>query len=1195
MSGARAAIFGRLGVSAALGAMMVALAVGTPASAALPDRAGFDHDFLIDAWETDQGLPEGSTRQMVQTADGYLWFGTMGGLVRFDGMEFAVFDRANTPGLPSDGIVNLHLDATGRLWVSTLAGLVVSAPGRWTEFQTEARWTGNFVRTFAEHAGVLCLTSFDGKIFRATGRDFAELPKPPGNPEQTYFGHVAKDGRVGVVQSGFCGYWDGQSWRESPIMAEVIRGFRGAGRGFDGSLLTYSGTELLRIEGDRIVARERLAQPVPPSWQVMEDSFGRVWMATWGAGLFCRMPSGEIRKITTANGLLSDSLRFAFEDREHNLWVGGGNGGGLVRLKSRSVVTYGLESGLTERLVKAVAEEPTGQILLGTYGKGLMSLADGRVTPVDYRGVSSAELYVQCLLRDRDGRRWLGTFGAGLQVIADGERRPISEGASGGRNINALFQDSRGTIWIGGSESVSRHENGEFELQRLVDGRTLPHCVGFAEHPRDRTIWAANAEGVFRYGDGVWREILDTAGRSVRDNQCVRGDADGTLWFGGTGGVRRYRDGRWSTIGPAQGLPVRSVASMVEDDFGFFWLGTNRGLVRAARVEMERTADGTQAVLTPQIFGTSDGLATLEASGGFSSTALKDRGGRLWFATPRGVAMVEPAKLRLNQVPPPIVLGRVSYVDRQEQKHVLYAPVPQPLILPPGSRRLEMQFAVLSYTAPDKVVLQPRFERDGLLISADLQAGRSLQSDLLAPGSYRVVMTAANNDGVWNREGATVAFSVSPFFWETRWWRAGILCVALSVVGGVTWRVQQNRLRHEREKVARERALAREHALLASILEGTSDFVAFAVPDGKMSYLNPAGRRMAGLGDREEIAELRMENFFPEAGAEIFRTTALPHAARHGTWSGDAVLLRTDGRTVPVSQVLVVHRNAAGEVLFQSTILRDITETKRAEHAIRRLNASLEERVELRTGELAARVAEVERLNAELEAFSYSVSHDLRAPLRNITGFLELLSARMQGRLDAESSRFVTTVVREAVRMGQLIDDLLAFSRVGRAELTSRRIPLGELVAEVQEELRPAHADRAIEWNVGELPAVRGDRALVRQILVNLLGNAVKFTRGRTPAVIEIGAATAVGPSGADEVTVYVKDNGAGFNSKYQEKLFGVFQRLHNQRDFEGTGIGLANVKRIVVRHGGRVWAEGSVDKGAVFYFTLPAVGGLKS
>ena len=281
-----------------------------------------------------------------------------------------------------------------------------------------------------------------------------------------------------------------------------------------------------------------------------------------------------------------------------------------------------------------------------------------------------------------------------------------------------------------------------------------------------------------------------------------------------------------------------------------------------------------------------------------------------------------------------------------------------------------------------------------------------------------------------------------------------------------------------------------------------------------------------------------------------------------------------------------VLRDNQGQPYRMAGSITDITWRKEVENELRHLNAELEKRVHERTTELAKRIVEVEQLNGELESFSYSVSHDLRSPLRNITGFIELLEGRLAGRLELDEKRYFATVTREAGRLRVLIDDLLAFSRMGRAQMKLGPVPLVDLVQEVRAELVSNAAARPIEWKIADLPVVEGDRALLRLALVNLLGNAFKFTKQRPLAVIEIG----IHGSGAEDsgrIAFFVRDNGAGFNPKYQDKLFGVFQRLHNAREFEGTGIGLANVKRIIERHGGRVWAEGTVNHGAVFYFTL--------
>jgi light-regulated signal transduction histidine kinase (bacteriophytochrome) len=222
-------------------------------------------------------------------------------------------------------------------------------------------------------------------------------------------------------------------------------------------------------------------------------------------------------------------------------------------------------------------------------------------------------------------------------------------------------------------------------------------------------------------------------------------------------------------------------------------------------------------------------------------------------------------------------------------------------------------------------------------------------------------------------------------------------------------------------------------------------------------------------------------------------------------------------------------------------------------------------------------------VNKELEAFSYSVSHDLRAPLRHIDGFTDLLKKQAAAQLDEKAVRYLNTISESAKRMGCLIDDLLMFSRVGRDDMCKIPVDTNQLVQEVLADLRPDTEHRDIAWTIASLPPVAADRPMLRQVFANLIGNAVKYTRRREHATIEIGCY-----GSHEESVIFVRDNGAGFDMQYVNKLFGVFQRLHSAAEFEGTGIGLANVRRIMTRHGGRVWAEGAVGQGAAFYVSLP-------
>jgi hypothetical protein len=261
---------------------------------------------------------------------------------------------------------------------------------------------------------------------------------------------------------------------------------------------------------------------------------------------------------------------------------------------------------------------------------------------------------------------------------------------------------------------------------------------------------------------------------------------------------------------------------------------------------------------------------------------------------------------------------------------------------------------------------------------------------------------------------------------------------------------------------------------------------------------------------------------------------------------------------------------------FKLSVVLPVLERALAVRQLRLENIELNRRIRART-------AELESANQELEAFSYSVSHDLRAPLRHIIGFMDLLENADGATYSAEQRSYLDRIKNSARNMGQLIDDLLAFSRTGRTELHRAQVNLGDLLEAVLHDLQPEIVGRNIEWKKAELPSIQGDPSLLRQVFSNLLLNAIKYTRPREVAKIEIGY-----KNEPEEIVIFVRDNGVGFDMQFAEKLFGVFQRLHQKDQFEGTGIGLANVRRIIARHGGRTWAEGKVDEGASFYFSLP-------
>ncbi|MGQ0700796.1 MAG: sensor histidine kinase [Panacagrimonas sp.] len=465
----------------------------------------------------------------------------------------------------------------------------------------------------------------------------------------------------------------------------------------------------------------------------------------------------------------------------------------------------------------------------------------------------------------------------------------------------------------------------------------------------------------------------------------------------------------------------------------------------------------------------------------------------------------------------------------------------------------------------------------GLSLLADLQNLDSLEVPLFLMAIGAALWYGGTAPGVLAILLAGLAFNF--FFTEPRYsfsiQPSGRMHFAIFIAFAamIGWFASRRRrieqaLRFARDELQVEVAVRTEQA---SLLDLTHDTIFVRDMNDVITYWNRGAQELYGwtsgqaLGKpAHQLLQTRFAMPVEEIGAELLRG---------GRWEGELRKVKADGTEVVVASRWSLRRDERGQPAAILETNNDVTERKRGEEKIRRLNIDLEKRT-----------IELEASNKELEAFAYSTSHDLRAPLRHVVGYSELLQRHAATTLDEKSRRYIQMVVESAKKMGALIDDLLAFSRIGRTETRNTLVSLDQLVQEVRSEVEREAEGRNIVWTVGALPSLYGDRAMLRLALVNLITNAVKFTRTRPQAEIEI--ASQKGKS--DEVVVFVRDNGVGFDMRYVNKLFGVFQRLHRPEAFEGTGIGLATVHRIVARHGGRVWAHGVVDKGATFYFSAP-------
>ena len=388
------------------------------------------------------------------------------------------------------------------------------------------------------------------------------------------------------------------------------------------------------------------------------------------------------------------------------------------------------------------------------------------------------------------------------------------------------------------------------------------------------------------------------------------------------------------------------------------------------------------------------------------------------------------------------------------------------------------------------------------------------------------------------------------------------------------------------EKKRTVEALQRSEARFRAIFEGAGVGIALVDLSGRLQDGNAALQNMLGFTREELTTKTVAEITHPEDLEKNHDLHQDLISGRRDHYALEKRYIRKDGRTIWGRLNVSLVRDSTGRPDYCVGMVEDASERKHAEEELHRLNEELEQRVLDRT-------AALDSANKELSAFSYSVSHDLRAPLRHVTGFVNLLEQHAGASMDEKARRYAGIIADSARRMGRLIDDLLEFSRTGRAELKRSVVALAPLLEEARRECLRDAEGRNVQWKIAELPEAAGDRSLLRLAFVNLIANALKFTRDRAVAEIEVGLAPPE-EAAEDAVVIFVRDNGVGFDPRYAGKLFGIFQRLHAAEEFDGTGIGLANVKRIVERHGGRVWAEGAVGQGAAFYVSLPEARGFE-
>jgi signal transduction histidine kinase/ligand-binding sensor domain-containing protein/CheY-like chemotaxis protein len=1046
----------------------------------------FGHDpskkiaqYTLSSWTTEEGLPQNTVSSIVQTKDGYLWFGTQEGVARLNGEKFTVFNRSTTDafkfnwvqamaedrngtlwlgtqggglisyregqfrgyttkdGLPSNRINWLLEDSTGNLWIGSEAGLSEFANGKFVNrFGTDELSHGNILRVVQDTSGDIWLIQDQKlKLLRNGVPATAEIPQALRDLKEVSTVYADHEGGlwVGAVHQGLLHYHNGR--------------------------ISHYGKEA--------------GLPDPEVDVIYEDNAKNVWIGT-ASGL-CRLNNHSLECFSMKVGLSGQRVMSIYEDREGSLWVGT-ESGGVNRFKEGPLSTYGAASGLKASVVWSVAVGKNGNVWLGTDTGIKLLQPDGNI--VQPLKSPRANANTSSILEDREGNIWISRVSGGVtEFIKNEDFRPHDFSAADGLApglIRALYQDRSGNIWFGADNGgATRYRDGKFVNFTAKEG-LAGNRVWCILEDRNGALWFGQDGSLTRMFDGKFSSFAvpeDDDPNSLTGTPAqvvsIYEDADGALWLGTySAGLRRFKDGKFTTLSTRDGMLDDNIWSILEDSRGYLWMSSNLGIFRAKRSDLNDFADGKVRRIEGTSYGTADGMLSTDCAGGLQPTASQSPDGRIFFGCVRGLVVADPSELAANPLPPPVQLEQVMINNVRRSSENVRASA--------GRGELEFHFAALSYRSPSKVKFKYKLEGfDQSWISAGNR--RVAYYTNIPPGQYKFHVVAANEDGVWNEQGASFSFYLVPPFYQTWWFRLlALLAMAGFTVGSIRLRVRQIR--------------RKEYELKELVRNRTRD--------------------------------LQIE----------------------------------------------VEKHKQTESELQQEVVARISATEKAEAAAK-----------------------------SKSEFLANMSHEIRTPLNGVMGMLELVR---QTELTSEQKELLSLAHDSAGALLSIINDILDFSKIeaGKLEFEQSEFDLRDTIAEATRTMAVhAHAKKlSLSYYTSPDAPVRicGDALRLKQVLVNLLGNAVKFTK-EGQILLQVGLEQM-----EDDRAVLrfsVSDTGVGIPMEKQLSIFDAFSQADNSvtRRFGGTGLGLAICRRIVKMMDGRIWVESEINKGSTFFFTasfaLPA------
>jgi ligand-binding sensor domain-containing protein/predicted Ser/Thr protein kinase len=740
--------------------------------------------YNVDQWTYETGLLQNSVTAVLQTSDGYLWVGSEEGLLRFDGVNFFIFDTNNTPAMTTPHIRCLFEDSRKNLWIGTVeGGLLLYQKGTFKQYANEQGLTNPVIYAiYEDSAGDIWIGTDGGGAFRLNleTNTFKVYTKEDGLSHNS-INTIYTDSKGNLwfgTSEGLSRFKNGQF--TSYVLTED-GGDKNSTTGDKGekvnAIIEDSGKNLwigtagnvFRMQGDTFIKEYPIDSKAKEQITAFfEDSHHNLWIATRSSGVL-RFRDGTFSSLGKKEGFPDDWTTSIWEDREGNVWIGSVYGG-LIRLKDGKLTAVTSREGLADDIVWSILEDSKGYMWFGT-NSGLSRYKDGTFKQFTTRNGLTHNA-VDTVMEDSGGAIWAGTDG-GLNRLPNPEanrfRMQYYLREFRTLYIPSILEDSAGNIWVGTLAGAVRIKNGTTKTFTQEDGLATPY-VNFIHEDRKGTLWFSTLRGgLNKYENDTFTIYNTEHGLASNTLNCIYEDRNGVLWLGTNNGLSRFKYGVFFTFRKQNGLFNNNIYQILEDDDGILWMSGNKGIFKVRKSDLDEVAEGKRAQLKSIAYGKDDGMRSSECNGGYQAAGCKTRDGRLWFPTMKGAVVIDPKRIKTNKVLPPVHIERILLDGQPADLH-------QPVTILPGIKRLELHYTALSFVNPQKVKFKYKLEGyDEEWLDAGTR--RATWYTNLDGGTYSFKVAACNDDGLWNYSGTAISITVIPPFWKTWWF---ILLAALA-------------------------------------------------------------------------------------------------------------------------------------------------------------------------------------------------------------------------------------------------------------------------------------------------------------------------------------------------------------------------------------------------------------------------------